>query len=368
MRNKKTIIDLFAGVGGLSLGFEQAGYEVAFANEVNKDIANAYIKNRRTPHMLVGDITELNLSDIFGKFSGKIDVVVGGPPCQGYSQKGKRRTIHDNRNFLFKHYVRVIEIVKPKYFVMENVPNLLTAAGGFFKKEIYELFEKIGYTLNSAVLNAADYGVPQYRKRACVIGFHGKRQVAMPIPPKTEVTIWDAISDLAYHESGEGEETEDYRLAPESAYQTEMRKGAQKLHNHRATKHALSALKRLTLIPPEMGRECLPKSMLTKSIYSGTWTRMRRADKAVTITTRFDTPSSGEFTHPFLNRAITVREAARIQSFPDTFIFYGTKTSQMKQVGNAVPPKLAMAIALAISQDAEEHRESNAGEMKVLKG
>lgn len=352
---KRTLIDLFAGVGGLSLGFEQAGFDVVFANEFNDSIAQAYIKNRKNPNMLVGDITKLDLPSVFGGFADKVDVVVGGPPCQGYSQKGMRRTIHDDRNFLFKHYVKVIEIVRPRYFVMENVPNLLTAAGGYFKREIYDLFAKIGYTLNSAVLNAADYGVPQYRRRACIIGYRGDRQVAMPEPENDDVSIWDAISDLAYHGSGEGSESSEYKSAPESAYQKEMRKGATILFNHSATKHSKSALRRLALIPPGKGRECLPKELLTKSIYSGTWTRMRKADKAVTITTRFDTPSSGEFTHPFLDRAITVREAARIQSFPDDFVFHGTKTSQMKQVGNAVPPKLANAIARAILKDENEH-------------
>lgn len=353
--HKRTLIDLFAGVGGLSLGFEQAGYEVVFANEYNESIAQAYIKNRNSPNMLIGDITKVDLPVVFKAFAGKVDVVVGGPPCQGYSQKGKRRTIHDDRNFLFKHYVRVIEIVQPKYFVMENVPNLLTAAGGYFKREIYDLFAKNGYALNSAVLNAADYGVPQYRRRACIIGYRGDRRVAMPVPQERDVTIWDAISDLAYHDSGEGSEIAEYRTRPESEYQKEMRFGAMLLFNHCATRHSKSALERLALIPPEKGRECLPKELLTKSIYSGTWTRMRKSDKAVTITTRFDTPSSGEFTHPFLNRAITVREAARIQSFPDTFVFYGTKTSQMKQVGNAVPPKLANAIAMAIIKDEESY-------------
>ena len=138
-----------------------------------------------------------------------------------------------------------------------------------------------------------------------------------------------------------------------------MRKKQSTLFNHVATNHSSVALKKLELIPPEQGKECLPKELLTKSIYSGTWERMGKNDVSVTITTRFDTPSSGKFTHPYLNRAITVREAARLQSFPDDFIFYGAKTSQMKQVGNAVPPLLAQAVAEQIMKDIKEDENKN---------
>lgn len=352
---KPTVIDLFAGVGGLSLGFEQAGFHVVLANEYDDEIAAAYRKNHLETKMVVGDITALNLEDTFGVFSGKIDVIIGGPPCQGFSQKGQRKTIHDKRNFLFKYYVKVVELVRPRYFVMENVPNLLTAENGYFRKEIVELFNGMGYSLNTGILNAADYGVPQNRRRAVIIG---KRDgEAPPLPKKTEqrVTIWDAIGDLAYLESGEGQEEQQYADLPASDYAKSLRGDMCVLHNHVATKHSKLALERLALIPPNCGKEVLPDEHLTKSIYSGTWSRMIKDDISVTITTRFDTPSSGRFTHPYLNRAITVREAARIQSFPDSFVFTGTKSSQMKQVGNAVPPRLANAIATVIKKDMEDN-------------
>lgn len=347
------IIDLFAGVGGLSLGFEMEGFNVVVANEYDPSIAKAYIKNRSNPNMIVEDITKLPIIETFGKYAGKVDVVVGGPPCQGFSQKGQRKTIHDPRNFLFKYYVDVVKNVRPRYFVMENVPNLLTAEHSYFKKEVFELFESLGYGVDARVLCAADYGVPQNRNRAFIIGkLHGN-SIGFPKPLEKRVTIWDAISDLNYLNSGEGEEIQRYKLSPQSAYQEERRRNSQMLYNHVATNHSKTALERLKLIPPKGGKEYLPKEHLTKSIYSGTWTRMDADDISVTITTRFDTPSSGRFTHPFLDRAITVREAARIQSFPDTFVFYGSKTSQMKQVGNAVPPLLAKAIAEYIKQDME---------------
>lgn len=346
-----TMIDLFSGVGGLSLGFEMAGFKAVLANEYDASIAESYVKNRPHVKMIVNDITQLPIQETFSEYRGKIDLIVGGPPCQGFSQKGQRKSINDERNFLFRYYYEVVALVKPKYFVMENVPNLLTTEDGYFKKEIESLFESIGYKIVADVLNASDFGVPQNRKRAVIIGRLGDYPLSMPKPKTKKVTIWDAISDLAYLESGEGSEVQKYRYAPQSEYQRILRDGSILLHNHVATKHSELALERLRLIPPNKGREVLPPEHLTKSIYSGTWSRMLKDDISVTITTRFDTPSSGRFTHPFLNRAITVREAARIQSFPDTFVFHGNKTSQMKQVGNAVPPLLAKAIAEVILED-----------------
>lgn len=351
---KPTMIDLFSGVGGLSLGFEMAGFTVVLANEYDESIAKAYVQNRPHTKMIVNDITKLPIDSTFSPYRNKVDLIVGGPPCQGFSQKGKRKTIHDERNFLFKYYYEVVSLVKPTYFVMENVPNLLTAENGYFKKEITELFESLGYTISSDVLNAADFGVPQNRKRAVIIGKLGSEAIELPVPTEERVTIWDAISDLAYLNSGEGEEKQSYKYKPQSQYQRKLRENSDYLYNHVATKHSDLALERLKLIPPNMGKEVLPPEHRTKSIYSGTWSRMLKDDVSVTITTRFDTPSSGRFTHPFLDRAITVREAARIQSFPDSFVFYGNKGSQMKQVGNAVPPLLAKAIADVIMSDIQK--------------
>jgi len=348
---RTAVIDLFAGVGGLSLGFELAGFDVVLANEYDESIANAYKLNHPNTKMIVADITDLSIEETFAEYRGKIGVVIGGPPCQGLSQKGQRKTINDERNFLFKHFVAVVDYVRPQFFVMENVPNLLTSENGYFKNEIVELFKARGYALETGTLNAADYGVPQNRRRAVIIGKQGESAPMMPKPIDRTVSIWNAISDLAYLDSGEGTECDVYRNPPQSDYQSVLRAGSDKLYNHKATKHSALAIERLKMIPPNSGKEVLPEEHLTKSIYSGTWTRMGKDEISVTITTRFDTPSSGKFTHPYLHRAITVREAARIQSFPDTFQFIGTKGSQMKQVGNAVPPLLAQAIATVIMND-----------------
>lgn len=349
---KPTVIDLFAGVGGLSLGFELAGFDITIANEYDSNIAAAYSKNRPDTKMVVADIRSLPIKETFADYAGKTTVVIGGPPCQGFSQKGQRKSINDPRNFLFLKYYDVVKFVKPRYFVIENVPNLLTTEQGYFKKEIVELFSELNYTVNCGVLCAADYGVPQDRHRTCIIGKFGS-DVSVDLPQSNgcHTTVWDAISDLAYLESGEGEEVSAYRFAAQSNYQRMLRSGSEELYNHVATSHSQVTLERLSMISPERGKEMLPTEHLTKSIYSGTWCRMKKDGVARTITTRYDTPSSGEFTHPYLNRAITTREAARIQSFPDLYHFYGPKSSQMKQVGNAVPPLLGKAIAEQIMQD-----------------
>jgi DNA (cytosine-5)-methyltransferase 1 len=347
------VIDLFAGVGGISYGFRQEGFEVVLANEIDKEIANAYVKNHPGTIMINEDITKLEIESVFGELKGNIDVVVGGPPCQGFSQKGSRKFFDDERNFLFKFFYKIVEFLRPKYFLMENVPNILTSGNGIFKKEIFSLFQGLGYKIDASILNAYDFGVPQMRRRAFILGKIGDSPLNLPVGSAKKVSIEDAIWDLAYLESGEGEEVQEYRNPPLSEYQRKMRENSRLLYNHVATKHSPLALKRMKMIPVGKGREVLPKEHITKSIYSGTWSRMIKEGPAVTITTRFDTPSSGRFTHPILHRAITVREAARLQSFPDNFIFYGTKSSQMKQVGNAVPPLLARAIARTIKNDFE---------------
>lgn len=346
-----TIIDLFAGVGGLSLGFEMAGFDIALANEFDESIARAYVRNKPQVNMIVEDITKLPIAETFERFRGNVTAIVGGPPCQGFSQKGQRKSINDPRNFLFRHYYEVVKHVRPQYFVIENVPNLLTTENGFFKQEIVEMFSNLGYAVNCGVLCAADYGVPQERRRTCIIGRLGERVVELPKPNGLHTTIWDAISDLSYLKSGEGEEVQGYRYDAQSDYQRALRTGSTLLFNHIATHHSKTTLERLHMIAPGHGKDMLPTEHLTKSIYSGTWCRMPKDGVSRTITTRYDTPSSGMFTHPYLDRAITTREAARIQSFLDSFRFYGPKSSQMKQVGNAVPPLMAKAIAEQILND-----------------
>lgn len=341
------VADLFSGVGGLSLGFRQAGFSVVFAVEHDREIADAYSRNDSSAVMFNDDITQLDPKKLSKRF-GRIDVIVGGPPCQGFSQKGKRLSVNDDRNYLFKQYVRFVAEFRPKYFVLENVPNIITTAKGFFRDEIIREFSKLGYDVKADVFDVADFGVPQHRRRAVFLGQQKHLTVDFPRPLKKRVTVKDALSDLPRLHSGEEYVGGRYPTKPQTDYQRRMREGSSGIVNHKSTKHSKLALERLAMIPKGKGKEVLPPEHLTKSIYSGTWCRLIEDDQAATITTRFDTPSSGRFTLPDQNRCITVREAARLQSFPDSFVFYGSKSAQMKQVGNAVPPVFANAIAKEI--------------------
>lgn len=339
--------DLFAGVGGMSEGFRMAGFDVAFAIEFDKDIAASYKRNHTETDVIADDICHVDVVELHKKHP-HIDVIIGGPPCQGFSQKGKRLSLDDPRNFLFKQFVKFVAEFKPKYFVLENVPNIITTSKGYFKSQIIESFSELGYEVTCGVLYAKDYGVPQDRRRAIFLGELNKLEIGLPEPTGKHTTVKDAIYDLPFIGSGEGVEVCEYDKHAISSYQKFLRGSSTKLYNHVATKHSKSALERLRMIPKGKGKEVLPKELLTKSIYSGTWCRLLEDGIAPTITTRFDTPSSGRFTHPVLDRCLTIREAARIQSFPDSFRFFGSRTCQMKQVGNAVPPLLAKAIAEVI--------------------
>ncbi|MDO8664238.1 MAG: DNA cytosine methyltransferase [Candidatus Liptonbacteria bacterium] len=361
-KSKFKIIDLFAGVGGISVGFKKAGFEIAAANEYKADIANTYVKNHPEVRVIVEDIAKIKSKDLVN--GEKIDVIVGGPPCQGFSMAGRRirnygAFMNDTRNELFKEFHRIVKEIRPKVFVMENVAAILNIHRGAVKKEILQLFKETGYETEARVLLAAEYGVPQLRRRVVFIGnrlgidpkeFFPKKTHG-PKTTKPYVTVAEAILDLPKIESGLGEFESKYLINSQfSQYQKERRGRAKKLYNHQATQHEERILKLLKTIKPGQGRVNIPKELQTKSVHSGAFGRLEKNKPAYTITTRFDTPSVGRVTHPVLHRALTPREAARIQSFDDDFIFYGNKGSVGIQIGNAVPPLLAKAIASKISE------------------
>jgi DNA-cytosine methyltransferase len=353
---KLNLFELFCGVGGLSHGFEQTGrFEVVAGLEWDPTIAESYSKNNPDAQVFVGDICQFDVEEVAKKIGKPIDIIVGGPPCQGFSTRGKCLGKEDDRNYLFKEFFRYTKFFQPKYFVIENVASILGTADGYFLDMILSEASSQGYTVNYGVLDSRYFGVPQTRRRAVFIGTK-KGEIKLPFQDlnRKQVSVWEAISDLAYLESGEGEFLSEYKNAPGSAYQKEMRKNSKKLYNHIATQHSDVAIYRLSLIPPEKGKEFLPKEHLTKSTFGGTWGRLEKDKPSPTIVTRFDTPSNGRNNHPFLNRSITPREAARIQSFPDDYVFYGNKSSVIKQIGNAVPPKLAKAIAEEILKAEDE--------------
>lgn len=358
------ILDLFCGAGGLSWGMDKnEHFKTTVALDFDAQAADTFKRNMPYAEVVVGDITDAETKAKIISLSQQtgVNMIVGGPPCQGYSMKGKKLGLEDPRNFLFREYLSLVEKLQPEVFVIENVKGLLLSANGWFKDQIVQTIENLGYTVNFGVLNAADYGVPQARERAIFI-CSKHREVALPEPTvERKTTVRDAISDLAYLESNEGDFEQDYITDAQSDYQVMMRSGSTKLYNHKASNHKQVAIDKLKLIPPEQGKECLPEEMHGKQKFKTTWGRLKWDEVSPTIDTRFDASSNGTNNHPFLNRAITPREAARIQSFDDRFVFYGSKVYVRKQVGNAVPPLLATAIANQIYAVLGDHSISETG-------
>ena len=348
------ILDLFCGAGGFSYGMEKnPRFKTLISLDNDEYAGNTFKLNMPWCDVHIGDITDDKVkNNIIQEAREKgINMIIGGPPCQGFSNKGKKLGLEDPRNFLFREYLSFVKELQPEVFVIENVKALLSTSNGWFKKQILSAIEQLGYFVDYGVLNAEEYGVPQSRERAIFICCK-KQKITLPSPTRDiPVTVREAISDLAYHESGEGAPVELYREQPQSGYQKMMREGSENLYNHVASKHKQVAIDKLKMIPPEKGKECLPPELLGNQKFKTTWGRLKWDEPSPTIDTRFDAASNGTNNHPFLNRAITPREAARIQSFDDRFIFYGSKVRIRKQIGNAVPPLMAKAIADKIDKE-----------------
>ena len=310
---KPKYLDLFSGAGGLSLGLKNSGFCAEFANDIDSQFCETYKKNNPTVEVGCFDLSKEDIGNIFQKFKG-IDLVVGGPPCQGFSQKGNRLGLKDKRNYLFKKFLDVVEVTQPKVVLMENVPTLLSTSNGFFKSQITDFFYNRNYNCKHKILNSFDHGVPQKRKRAIIIAYKGNNIFNFPEPLIHKVNVSDAISDLPYLKSGEGCEFMEYTSSPNSNFQKLMRRNSKGIYNHIATNHSPLALHKLSFIPKLGDKSFLPTELRTKSFHSGTWSRIDPSKPSRTITTRFDTPSSGQFTLNDQDRCLTVREAARIQS------------------------------------------------------
>lgn len=320
-------IDLFAGAGGMSLGFDNAEFENVLAVEYDKCFAETYSFNFPKHNLKVADIKTIS-NDEIKKLIGnkKIDVIIGGPPCQGFSIAGKigRNFIDDERNQLFKEFVRFVEVVKPRIFVMENVAALKTHNKGKTIEEIIKEFEKIGYTVKCDVLNAVDYGVPQQRRRIFVIGTLGKEN-KFNFPKKTtkQMTIKDALKDLPELKSGE---TSD-------------------IPNHNAMNHSKQMLEKMSYVKDGGNRNDIPEDIRPKSGDIRKYIRYNSNEPSICIT-----GDMRKVFHFNQNRALTGRELARIQTFPDDFIFKGNAGKVQQQIGNAVPPKLAFQIANSVKE------------------
>lgn len=342
------VLDLFCGCGGLSCGLDQVNeISTVVALDFEPKAIDTFQRNFPHTRCICGSITEESVKQevIADSKQLGVNMIVGGPPCQGFSLKGKKLGLKDPRNFLFLEYVDLVKRIQPEVFVIENVKALVATENHYFINQIYAEFEKLGYGLNHDILNASHFGVPQTRERTIIIGIKGGRIETMPKGfENLRTTVRDAISDLSYLNSGEGADISDYIMPAMSDYQKMLRGDSKKLYNHKATNHSKVALDKLKMIPPEGDKSSLPSELIGKQKFATTWGRLSWDKPSPTIDTRFDTPSNGTNSHPYLHRSITPREAARIQSFPDSFVFYGNKCAICKQIGNAVPPLLAKAI------------------------
>ena len=337
IEQKYNVLDLFCGCGGLSLGFEEAGYNVLMGIDIWEDALKTYAYNHKNSKTLCADMAKLRGEDV-QKCIGdnKVDVIIGGPPCQGFSIAGKR-IVDDERNKLYKGFVRMVEYFKPSAFVMENVPNIISIGGGVVRDSIIQEFKNLGYTVENKVLTASDYGVPQNRRRAVFIGLR-KGFFDFDIPMVTEkVTTAEALSDLPEHSIEDGGK---YPIEASSEYQRLMRINSIGVFNHEITQHNEKTVKIISMVPDGGNYKDLPKELQETRKVHIAWTRLNSRRPSITI----DTGHRHHF-HYKWNRVPTVRESARIQSFPDNFVFLCSKTSQYKQVGNAVPPLMAKAIA-----------------------
>ncbi|KJZ25422.1 DNA cytosine methyltransferase [Tritonibacter mobilis] len=363
MSSEWKAIDLFCGAGGLSEGFRQAGVHVLAGQDIEAVFGETFEKTHPEARFVHGPIQDIKaeiLLEASGLNPGELDVLIGGPPCQGYSVYNHQRGLDDPRAGLFKEYLRIVEALQPRWLVMENVTGITSIANGGIVREIQSGMRRLGYRVDMKMLKAEEYGVPQERRRVFFIATREDTcPILFPSPthgPELEpfVTVWDAISDLPELENGQVLDQAKYATAPQSAYQALLRGDRRFVENHSAPKLGSINIERMQHIPQggswrDIPFNLLPKGMrkAKRSDHTKRYGRPAKSDLACTILTKCDV-HWGAYIHPTQDRSFTVREAARLQSFPDFFTFSGSRTEQFVQVGNAVPPLLGKAVAQSI--------------------
>jgi DNA (cytosine-5)-methyltransferase 1 len=355
MKKQLTCIDLFSGAGGLSRGFYDAGYNVVLGVDCDDAALRTFKANHGSAEAMKLDLfNHDNLNVIVEFLRNKkidLDVLVGGPPCQGFSIAGPR-DMNDKRNSLYLAMVKLAKILKPKAVVLENVPGMIQTNGGIGAKRIIEDFSALGYNMTAKILYAPDYGIPQIRKRVFFVGLlNSDETFVFPEPtvlPTQYVTCEDAIGDLPALEGIYGEEIQEYECEPLTPYQSLMRKNSTRIHNHIGSIHEPKTVELLKLIPEGKNYRALPPELGARFKYHEALTRYHSKKPSLTI----NTGHRSHF-HYKWNRIPTVRESARLQSFPDDFIFYGSKAEQYRQVGNAVPPILGQVVATQLKPTLE---------------
>jgi DNA (cytosine-5)-methyltransferase 1 len=343
---KLKIIDLFSGCGGFSYGFQQAGFEVVAGVDFEKNALKTFELNHYNAKGLLLDLfNDVAIENIIKTVGKKIDGIIAGPPCQGFSLTGTRQE-NDKRNKLFYSIFNLARKINPKFIVIENVPGIARLYNGKVRDEIYRLSEELGYNVTFKEVFAPDYGIPQIRKRAFFICLKKKfNEFKFPESthsPDNYISTFEAIGDLPSLEKTIGAEESDYDKKPKSEYQVLMRNST-KLYNHVGTIHSELVKSVIKLVPEGGNHKNLPKGVGESRKFNEAWTRYHSKKPSKTI----DTGHRNHF-HYKWDRVPTVRENARLQSFPDNFIFIGNKTSQYRQVGNAVPPLLGKIIGQSI--------------------
>jgi len=358
-----TAVELFAGAGGLSIGLEKAGINVVIANEIMSDFAATLAANHPHTKVINDDIHKIDFAEELTKLGlSSVDVLSGGPPCQGFSTIGSKNR-KDPRNSLFYEYLRAVAETQPKYTIFENVSGFKRMYDGFAYKTLVKEMGELGYDTRCAILNAADYGAPQIRYRTIVLGWR-KDLPPLDFPKPTHgvgkgrkpyVTLMEAIGDLPPLSAGEG--CLKYAMAPQTEYQRRMRGGQNILLEHNASNYGKKMQEILRTIPEGGCISDLPMRLRPKSAYANTYARLLPNVPSPTITRNFGTPSSSRCVHPFQPRALSTREGARLQGFPDCYTFIGGKQSKNLQIGNAVPPILGEAIARTVRRALEGLRD-----------
>lgn len=346
-------VDLFCGAGGLSLGLKRAGFRSVLSNEIEKDFATTFAMNFPECKVLNKPIQEVDFAaEILSLgLSGKIDLVAGGPPCQGFSTVGKKEA-SDPRNSLFEQFLRAVREVGPRFVIFENVSGFKRLYKGEMYKKTVEGLDLLGFDCVSSVLNARDFGAPQSRERTIILAWRrGERPLSMPVPThggpeRPHLTLMEAISDLP--SLSVGQVGGGYLCEPQNEYQRDMRASGCSLAEHRCSKYGDHMQKVISLVPEGGSIMDVPEDLRPKGYFKNTYARLLPDLPSPTITRNFGTPSSSRCIHPFQNRALSTREGARIQGFPDDYKFHGGKGSKNLQIGNAVPPLLAFALGKQI--------------------
>ena len=327
------VVDIFSGVGGLSYGFSKDSFfNVLAANEVSKTIAKAYLLNHPKTKMYCCDIKDFSVKRVLDDAKvNKVDVLVGGAPCQAYSTIGKR-LLDDPRGKLFKEYYRVLKAFSPSVFLFENVKGLISMRGGGLLEDVIKLFKSLGYSVDYKLLNAVEYGVPQIRERLFIVGTRDNIKFSFPQPLNSRITLKDALSDLPLIKTGEVGLK--YAKEPQNDYQRMMRiKAPSEIQDHYAIKHNERLMKIMRVLPEGGSHKDIPEDIRPKTGYPNTYSRLWANRPSTTITRNLGTPSSSRCIHPKVARPLTTREGARLQSFPDDYLFYGTRSDKNLMIG-----------------------------------